>query len=125
MPRTLVLGLPRTGSTALAALLMQDPDSRCLRTWESALPIPPPEAATQRDDPRIALVQKSIDAMCDANLAWRAMDDTSATASTGRQDLLGMTFRAWQCGGEYAIPGYEPGSPGTTWHLPTTGMPTC
>ena len=49
-----VLGLPRTGTTALGQLVSADPQFRSLRTWESQAPTPPPEAATQHTDPRIA-----------------------------------------------------------------------
>jgi hypothetical protein len=104
---TFMLGLPRTGSTALGNLLTKDPDTRFLRTWESAVPIPPPEAATQHDDPRIAAVQAGIDAMNEANPEWQAIYDASATASTECQDLLGMAFRTWHFGGEHYIPSYE------------------
>ncbi|MFZ2240042.1 MAG: sulfotransferase [Gordonia amarae] len=46
------LGLPRTGSSALANLLAQDPDVRYIRLWESGRPCPPPSTVTGRD-PRI------------------------------------------------------------------------
>lgn len=46
------IGLPRTGSTALSALLAQDPDVRYLRKWESTQPCPPPATVTGAD-PRI------------------------------------------------------------------------
>src|SRR5262245_53784091 len=43
----IVIGLPRTGTTALAHLLATDRDTRSLRTWEESSPTPPPEAATE------------------------------------------------------------------------------
>ncbi|CAA0130382.1 Uncharacterised protein [Mycolicibacterium vanbaalenii] len=46
------LGLPRTGSTALAFLLARDPNVRYLRSWEAAQPCPPPSSVSG-DDPRI------------------------------------------------------------------------
>ena len=49
-----VIGLPRTGTTALSQLVANDPQFRSLRMWESQAPTPPPEAATQHTDPRIA-----------------------------------------------------------------------
>src|SRR5258705_6272964 len=49
-----IVGLPRTGTTALSHLLAADPDTRSLRMWESQAPTPPPERATQDTDPRIA-----------------------------------------------------------------------
>jgi hypothetical protein len=46
------IGLPRTGSTALSALLSQDPNVRYLRKWESTQPCPPPSTVVGAD-PRI------------------------------------------------------------------------
>ena len=48
-----VIGLPRTGTTLLSALLGCDPHRRPLVRWESSDPIPPPEASTFHTDPRI------------------------------------------------------------------------
>src|SRR5581483_4210100 len=42
-----IIGLPRTGTTALSQLVAADPQFRSLRMWESQAPTPPPEAATQ------------------------------------------------------------------------------
>src|SRR5581483_11359570 len=56
-----IIGLPRTGTTALSQLVGADPQFRSLRMWESQAPTPPPEAATQHDDPRIAQAQAGLD----------------------------------------------------------------
>jgi hypothetical protein len=55
------VGLPRTGSTALGHIMSLDPETRVLRKWESDRPCPPPEAATQHTDPRIAISQAAED----------------------------------------------------------------
>ena len=60
-----VVGLPRTGTTALSQLVASDPQFRSLRMWESQACTPPPEAATQHDDPRIAQAAEGI-AMMDS-----------------------------------------------------------
>ena len=57
----IVLGLPRTGSTHLHALLASRPGARAPLQWEMTLPSPPPEAATFDRDPRIAQVQDQLD----------------------------------------------------------------
>ncbi len=49
-----VLGLPRTGTTLLYALLALDPRHRSPLSWEVDDPCPPPEAARYTSDPRIA-----------------------------------------------------------------------
>ena len=55
-----VIGLPRTGTTALSQLVAADPQFRSLRMWESQAPTPPPEAATQYTDPRIAQAEAPL-----------------------------------------------------------------
>ena len=57
------VSLPRTGTTALGFILAQDSHTRVLRQWEAYHPCPPPETATEHDDPRIALAQKESDAL--------------------------------------------------------------
>jgi len=48
----LIVGLPRTATTAMHHLLALDPQFRYLRTWEVRDPVPPPDAATEHEDPR-------------------------------------------------------------------------
>src|SRR6476620_1847764 len=55
-----VIGLPRTGTTALSQLVAADPQFRSLRMWESQACTPPPEAANQHTDPRIARAAEGI-----------------------------------------------------------------
>jgi hypothetical protein len=56
-----VVGPPRTGTTIFHDLLVMDPDNRVPLSWETARPLPPPEAATYRTDPRIAQLQAELD----------------------------------------------------------------
>ena len=55
-----IVGLPRTGTTALHHMLNQDPVNRTLRLWEAQNPVPPPETATYTTDPRIARQQEGV-----------------------------------------------------------------
>jgi hypothetical protein len=48
----MILGTGRSGTTATHYLLAADPQFRYLRKWEIADPVPPPDATTERDDPR-------------------------------------------------------------------------
>ncbi|MEP1472872.1 MAG: sulfotransferase [Halieaceae bacterium] len=48
-----IVGLPRTGTTALHHMLNHDAANRTLRLWEAQNPVPPPETATYLTDPRI------------------------------------------------------------------------
>ncbi len=61
-----VIGLPRTGTTALSQLVAADPQFRSLRLWESGSPVPPPETATEHTDPRIAATEAGLALMNEA-----------------------------------------------------------
>jgi hypothetical protein len=47
-----IVGLPRTATTALQFLLASDPQFRFARPWEVSAVFPPPELATEAEDPR-------------------------------------------------------------------------
>jgi hypothetical protein len=47
-----IMGLPRTATTATHYMLSLDPQIRYLRTWERNEPLPPPDIATEASDPR-------------------------------------------------------------------------
>jgi hypothetical protein len=48
----IIVGLPRTATTALHYLLAVDPQFRYQRRWEVAEPVPPPLLAEESEDPR-------------------------------------------------------------------------
>ncbi len=83
------VGLPRTGSTALAFMLAQDPNNRSLRMWEADKPCPPPELATQHTDPRIAVCAANIEAGLQRCPERRAMLPWDAEGPT---ECLGVMF---------------------------------
>lgn len=101
-----VVGLPRTGSTALSHLLAQDPDTRSLRVWESAQPVPPPETASEHTDPRIETAAKQLEAMQQLSPRLAAMHEDTPTGPTENHDLLGMSFRTFHFEGMAWIPRY-------------------
>jgi hypothetical protein len=55
-----IVGLPRTGTTALHHMLNADPANHTLRLWEGSHPVPPPEDATYTHDPRIERQRKGV-----------------------------------------------------------------
>ena len=55
-----IVGLPRTGTTALHHMFNQDSTNRTLRLWEAQAPIPPPESASYETDPRIARQREGV-----------------------------------------------------------------
>jgi hypothetical protein len=101
-----VIGLPRTGTTALSQLVAADPKFRSLRTWESAAPVPPPEKNTEHSDPRIAATEAGIAMMDEAFPLMQTMHHTEAAAATECQDLMGMSFRTAHFDGFARVPSY-------------------
>ena len=101
-----VIGLPRTGTTALSQLVAADPQFRSLRTWESGSPVPPPESATEHTDPRIARTEAGLALMNETFPLMQTMYHSEATTATECQDLLGMSFRTVHFDGSARIPSY-------------------
>jgi Sulfotransferase family len=101
-----VIGLPRTGTTALSQLVASDPQFRSLRLWESQACTPPPETATQHTDPRIAAAAEGIAMMDNMFPRMRTMMNSEPEAPTECQDLMGMSFRTFHFDGVVRVPGY-------------------
>ena len=101
-----VIGLPRTGTTALSQLVAADPQFRSLRMWESQAPTPPPEAATQHTDPRIAQAEAGLEMLYDMFPLMKTLYNSEAKAATECQDLMGMSFRTFHFDGAVRVPGY-------------------
>jgi Sulfotransferase family len=88
------IGLPRTGSTALACLLGADPAVRSIRTWESMWPCPPPDAATLDSDPRLLKAQESMQRRARLFPRMTAMLPSTATSPTECQLFMGYDFKS-------------------------------
>ena len=101
-----VIGLPRTGTTALSQLVAADPQFRSLRMWESQQPTPPPEADTQHTDPRIAQAEAGTEMLYEMFPLMKSLYNSEATAPTECQDLMGMSFRTFHFEGVVRVPSY-------------------
>jgi hypothetical protein len=100
-----MVGLPRTGTTALSHLFAEDPDARSLRVWESAQPVPPPEVECEGDS-RIAAAEQQLAAMHQLSPELAAMHEDTPTGPTENHDLLGMSFRTFHFEGMAWVPRY-------------------
>ncbi len=101
-----IIGLPRTGTTALSQLVTTDPQIRSLRLWESSDPVPPPQSSTEHSDPRIEETARGLEAMYAAFPRMKSMYFQTATGATECQDLLGMEFRTAHFDGMAHVPRY-------------------
>lgn len=88
-----VIGLPRTGTTALGNMMSLDERFRPLRSWEQEQPCPPPALADERCDPRRLAAIQGHQLVSDDLKAMHIFD---ADASTEDTEVLGLGFRAQQ-----------------------------
>lgn len=88
------LGLPRTGSTALACLLAEDPATRSIRTWEAQAPCPPPEKATEHSDPRIARSEAHFEQRSRNFPRMKTMVPSAPTSPSECQTFMAYDFKS-------------------------------
>lgn len=92
----IVMGLPRTGSTALGNMLSLDPQFRSLRGWEQDEPVPPPVLGVEQDDPRRAAALARIQRIYQEDPAFAAQHIHEVDASMEDTEVLGLEFAAQQ-----------------------------
>ena len=98
------VSLPRTGSTALSALLAEDPNCRYLRSWEGFWPCPPPDIATEATDPRIERSRALVDVRNARFPRLKILVPTTPTGPTEDQHSVGYDFKSQH----FAPMGYIP-----------------
>lgn len=102
----MVLGLPRTGSTAAHCLLGEDPAVRVMRNWEAMMPCPPPEAATYGTDPRIAQMDEQMKRRDEMTPRMKQMLPSTSTSPTEDQLTMGYDFKSQIFQASFRIPTY-------------------
>jgi hypothetical protein len=101
-----VVGMLRTGSTLLCELLACDPANRPLMKWEGLDAIPPPETATFRSDPRIAVEVDRQEGIYSMVPQLKAVHWEPGDGPTECVALLTQSFRAQDWHGLFRIPSY-------------------
>lgn len=100
----ILMGLPRSGTTILHALLAQDPGARSPLNWELADPSPPPRAETFHSDPRIAAAQARVE-MLDPQ--FRAMHAMGAELPDECNSFMTWGFQSPNFGASVDLNAYE------------------
>ena len=103
----MVVGLPRSGTSALSQLLAQDPHNRSIRRWEGAAPTPPPDIQTEATDTRVKTTQAALDAQYAAAPELMAMNPTTVDDPTESYCYLRYCFTSLHFAGVYNVPSYE------------------
>lgn len=101
-----IVGLPRTGTTALHHMLNQDDGNRTLRLWAAQNPVPPPETASYTTDPRIAKQREGV-ALTEAFLpGFMATHLLGAEEPDECYMLLNRNFMSVEYSAMFHIPSY-------------------
>ncbi|MGD8608542.1 MAG: sulfotransferase [Myxococcales bacterium] len=102
-----IVGMPRTGTTILHALLEQDPANRSPLFWEVQFPVPPATPDTWGRDPRIGEDQKIIDQLYRLVPGFEAMHPMGATMPQECVAVFTMCFMSEQLQVQFDVPSYQ------------------
>ena len=112
-----IVGMSRSGTTALSHLLGKDPNLRSLLGWEANESVPPPETATYSTDPRF-LAAKERDAMAELAMpGFRALHYDPPDAPMECALLFNHEFNSSAIWTTFFVPSYM------AWTLATDPTP--
>jgi hypothetical protein len=101
-----IIGMPRTGTTILHALLHEDPDHRSPLAWECLLPYPPSTPETFRDNPQLNTIRHEFGQL------FKLVPDflqKHYMAADSPQECLGidsLDFNTFQISAQLYVPSY-------------------
>ena len=101
-----LIGLPRTGTTALSHLLSVDPDNRSLLGWEINESVPPPTTETYRTDPRFVAAMEAPDMLSLINPGFKAIHHDPPDMPLECATVLGQHFISLHLATTFNIDGY-------------------
>lgn len=104
---TFLVGLPRTGTTALSHLLSADPANRTLLGWEAEQSVPPPTQQGYRDDPRFVAAMEAPDMMSLLNPGFKAIHHDPPDMPVECATVLGQHFTSLHLATMFNIEGYR------------------
>ena len=102
-----VAGAPRTGTTALHALLAQDPRHRVPEGWELLRPVPPPDPDTRDADVRIALADAELRTPQVVVSGIVAIHEYSGRMPKECLSAMSLAFRSEEFIARYDVPSYD------------------
>lgn len=102
-----IVGLPRTGTTILHALLEQDPANRSPLFWEVQFPVPPATPQTWNDDPRIEKDEQILRQLYRLVPGFEAMHPMAARMPQECVAVFTMCFMSEQLQVQFDVPSYQ------------------
>ena len=100
-----LIGLPRTGTTALSHLLSVDPANRSLLTWEANDPVPP-ASRDWRNDPRFLAALDAPNALDLLNPEFKSIHHDPVDMPVECATLLGQHFTSLHLPTTFCLPTY-------------------
>lgn len=100
-----LIGLPRTGTTALSHLLSVDPANRSLLRWETDSPVPP-SGPDWRNDPRFLAAVEAPDAMDMLNPEFKTIHHDPMDMPVECATVLGQHFTSLHLSTTFCLPSY-------------------
>lgn len=103
-----IVGVSRSGTTALSHLLSVDPAVRSPRSWEISDPVPPPEAATYETDARfLAAIEADENSVIHAlNPGFKAMHHDPPDMPTECVTIMAGNLVSLQFSAMFNLPSY-------------------
>jgi hypothetical protein len=98
-----ITGLPRSGTTFLHRMLLEDPDNRAPRVWQTIYPYP----LRRGRDARPARVARQLRAFERLAPEFRALHPLDATSPQECSEITAHVFRSLRFDTTYRIPGYR------------------
>lgn len=102
-----ITGLPRSGTTFLHSLLMQDPASMVPRVWQTIYPYPEPGVRPGAPDRRIAMVDRQLQAFRRLAPAFHGLHPLTATSPQECTEITAHVFASLRFDGTYHVPSYR------------------
>ncbi len=102
-----IVGLSRTGTTALSHLLACDPANRSLLGWEAGHSVPPPERDTYTDDPRFVAAKEADGMLGLLNPGFKAIHHDPADRPVECAVLLAQHFVSASLSTCFNVPDYD------------------
>ena len=98
-----ITGLPRSGTSFLHRLLLEDPDNRAPRVWQTIAPYPPPAGP----DRRIAEVDAQLRAFARLAPEFPGLHPLRAASPQECSEITAHVFRSLRFDTTYRVPSYR------------------
>lgn len=101
-----IIGMPRTGTTILHALLNQDPNNRSPLTWECLIPHPVPTPENYSSNAQLNNVKKELDQLFKLVPDFKKKHYLEADAPQECLGISALDFNSFQPIAQFYIPAY-------------------